>query len=101
MTAIFLPLALIALLGALLRHFVPGMEDRRQAMNQMVLYVFLPALVFHTVMEARLDRLFIEIPIVAATCVLAAWSRHLSSSIFCRFQVPPRAPCCLAVPSET
>ena len=70
MTAIFLPLALIALLGALLRHFAPGMEDRRQAMNQMVLYVFLPALVFHTVMEARLDRLFIEIPMVAATCVL-------------------------------
>lgn len=70
MTAIFLPLALIALLGAFLRHFVAGMEEKRQAMNTMVLYVFLPALVFHTVMEARLDRLFIEIPAVAATCIL-------------------------------
>jgi predicted permease len=70
MTAIFLPLALIALLGAFLRHFVAGMEEKRQAMNTMVLYVFLPALVFHTVMDARLDRLFIEIPAVAASCIV-------------------------------
>jgi predicted permease len=69
-TAVFLPLALIAALGALLRYVVAGMEERRQAMNLLVLYVFLPALVFQTVMEARLDRLFIDIPIVAAACVL-------------------------------
>jgi predicted permease len=71
-TAVFLPLALIAGLGALLRHFVDGMEPRRQAMNLLVLYVFLPALVFHTVMEARLDRLFVEIPVIAACGVLAS-----------------------------
>jgi predicted permease len=72
MTSVILPLAVIALLGALLRYSVDGMEERRQAMNLLVLYVFLPALVFQTVMEARLDRLFIEIPIVAAACVLAS-----------------------------
>ncbi|MBV8186845.1 MAG: AEC family transporter [Alphaproteobacteria bacterium] len=71
MTAVFLPLALIAALGAFLRHAVAGMEERRQAMNLLVLYVFLPALVFQTVMESRLDRLFFEIPIVAATSVAA------------------------------
>ncbi|MFO1079058.1 MAG: AEC family transporter [Reyranellaceae bacterium] len=72
MTAVFLPLALIAGLGALLRHFGEGMEPRRQAMNLLVLYVFLPALVFHTVMDARLDRLFVEIPLIAACGMLAS-----------------------------
>ena len=71
MTAVFLPLALIAALGAFLRHVVAGMEERRQAMNMLVLYVLLPALVFQTVMDAKLDRLFIEVPIVAAAGVLA------------------------------
>ena len=70
MAAVFLPLALIALLGALLRHFGSGMEDKRRTLNVLVLYVFLPALVFHTVMDSRLDRLFVEIPLAAASGVL-------------------------------
>jgi malate permease and related proteins len=51
MTSVFLPLALIALPGAVLRQLIPAMEDNRRAMNQMVLYVFLPALVFHSIMR--------------------------------------------------
>ncbi|MGD9883251.1 MAG: AEC family transporter [Reyranella sp.] len=65
----FLPLALIALLGVFLRQLIPSMEDNRRAMNQMVLYVFLPALVFHSIMGAPIDRLFYEIPLVAASGV--------------------------------
>lgn len=71
MTSVFLPLALIALLGVLLRQLIPSMEDNRRAMNQMVLYVFLPALVFHSIMGAPIDRLFYEIPLVAASGVFA------------------------------
>lgn len=71
MIAAFLPLAAIALLGALLRHFNPAMEQTRRSMNQLVLYVFLPALVFRTVMDSRLDLLFLEIPAAAAIGVLA------------------------------
>jgi malate permease and related proteins len=70
MTVLFLPLALIVLLGALLRRFGSDMEDKRRTLNVLVLYVFLPALVFHTVMDAQLDRLFIEIPLAAASGVL-------------------------------
>ncbi|MFO1086811.1 MAG: AEC family transporter [Reyranellaceae bacterium] len=69
MTSVFLPLALIALLGVVLRQLIPSMEDNRRAMNQMVLYVFLPALVFHSIMGVPLDRLFYEIPLVAASGV--------------------------------
>ncbi|MFO1159748.1 MAG: AEC family transporter [Reyranellaceae bacterium] len=69
MTSVFLPLALIAVLGVFLRQTIPSMEDNRRAMNQMVLYVFLPALVFHSVMGAPIDRLFYEIPLVAASGV--------------------------------
>lgn len=70
MNAAFLPLAAIAVLGALLRHFNPSMEQTRRSMNQLVLYVFLPALIFRTVMEGRLNLLFLEIPAAAATGVL-------------------------------
>lgn len=70
MIAAILPLAAIALLGALLRHFNPAMEQTRQAINKLVLYVLLPALVFRTVMESRLDALFVQIPLVAAAGVL-------------------------------
>lgn len=69
MTSVFLPLALIALLGVLLRQLMPAMEDNRRAMNQMVLYVFLPALVFHSIMSVPIDRLFYEIPLAAASGV--------------------------------
>ncbi len=71
MTAVFLPLAAIALIGAVLRHSVPGMEEARKNLNLLVLYVFLPALVFHTVMNSQLDRLFYVIPLAAATGVLS------------------------------
>ena len=71
MIAAFLPLATIALLGALLRHFIPGMEQTRQSMNRLVLYVFLPALVFRTVMDGTISRLFLEIPAVAAIGTLS------------------------------
>ncbi len=72
MIAAFLPLAAIALLGALLRHFIPGMEQTRQSMNRLVLYVFLPALVFRTVMDGTITRLFLEIPALAATGTLVS-----------------------------
>jgi predicted permease len=71
MIAAFLPLTAIALLGALLRHFIPGMEQTRQSMNRLVLYVFLPALVFRTVMDGTISRLFLEIPAVAAIGTLS------------------------------
>ncbi|WP_421996085.1 AEC family transporter [Reyranella sp.] len=70
MTAVFLPLALIALLGALLRRFGTDMEDKRRTLNLLVLNVFLPALVFHTVMDSKVDRLFVEIPLAASFGVL-------------------------------
>lgn len=70
MIAAILPLSAIALLGVLLRHFNPAMEQTRQAINKLVLYVLLPALVFRTVMESRLDALFVQIPLVAAAGVL-------------------------------
>ena len=70
MIAAILPLAAIALLGAILRHVNPGMEQTRQAINKLVLNVLLPALVFRTVMESRLDALFLQVPLVAAAGVL-------------------------------
>ena len=71
MIAAFLPLAAIAFVGALLRHFIPGMEQTRQSMNKLVLYVFLPALVFRTVMDGTVSRLFLEIPALAAIGTLS------------------------------
>ena len=41
MTSVFLPLAMIALLGVVLRQLIPSMEDNRRAMNQMVLVVIM------------------------------------------------------------
>jgi predicted permease len=87
MVTVFLPLALIVLLGALLRHFVGAdMEDKRRALNQLVLYVFLPALVFHTVMDSRLDWLFVEIPLVAAIGVLSCLA--LAFAVFHFLPIP-------------
>lgn len=70
MTAVFAPLVFIVFIGALLRLRNPQMEDVRRAMNRLVLVVFLPALVFRTVMETNLDRLFYEIPLAAATGIV-------------------------------
>jgi predicted permease len=76
-TASFLPLALIVLFGTVIRYSLPDMEEARRHMNQLVLYVFLPALVFHTVMKSRVDFLFLEVPLVAAigiiVCLLAGY----------------------------
>ncbi|MEJ0001425.1 MAG: AEC family transporter [Verrucomicrobiota bacterium] len=71
MSAVFLPLAIIALVGALLAHALPGMEEARRNVNLLVLYVFLPALVFRTIMNASANHLFVAIPLAAATGVLA------------------------------
>ncbi len=69
MIAAFLPLAAIAGLGALLRHFTPGREQTRQAINKLVLHVLLPALVFRPVRARRLDARFLQVPAVAAAGV--------------------------------
>jgi len=66
MTTVFLTLTVIALAGALVRRSLPGMEEARGHLNRLVLYAFLPALVFKTVMDSQVDRLFFEIPLAAA-----------------------------------
>jgi malate permease and related proteins len=54
------------------RYSLPNMEEARRHMNQLVLYVFLPALIFNTVMKSKIDFLFIEIPLVAATTIIVS-----------------------------
>ena len=71
MITVFLSLTVVTLAGALMRRSLFGMEEARQNLNRLVLYAFLPALVFKTVMGSSVDRLFVVIPLAAAGGVLA------------------------------
>ncbi|MDX2079876.1 MAG: AEC family transporter [Terrimicrobiaceae bacterium] len=71
MTQAFLSLLPIALLGALLRAIMPGAEEARLALNRLVLFAFLPALVFRTIMTCPMDATFWQVPVTAAASSLA------------------------------
>lgn len=71
MTAVFLSLLPVVLVGVLLRALLPGAEGARVGLNRLVLYAFLPALVFRTVMTCPIDRNFVLVPVTAALTVLA------------------------------
>ncbi len=86
MTQVFFSLAAVAFIGALLRQFLPAAEEARQHLNRLVLYAFLPALVFHTVIQSDVDRLFFAIPAAAATGVLACLA--LSFAVFHFLPIP-------------
>ena len=72
MDDVFFPLAVVVSIGAFLRYGRPEIEQTRRSVNQLVLYVFLPALVFRTVIEADIDRVFFEIPIMAFIGVMTS-----------------------------
>lgn len=71
MFTVFLSLVPVALIGACLRAFLPGAEEARVGLNRLVLYAFLPALVFRTVMTCPMDRTFVLVPLTAAITALA------------------------------
>jgi len=66
----FLTLIPIALLGAVLRRFLSGAEEARLSLNRLVLYAFLPALVFHTVMTCPINETLLLVPVVAGITTL-------------------------------
>jgi predicted permease len=69
--ATFFSLIPIALLGAVLRVFLPGSDEARQSLNRLVLFAFLPALVFHTVMTCPVDGSLLLVPVVAGLTTVA------------------------------
>lgn len=89
MNAAYLPLIPIALFGCILRSLLPQAEEIRLSLNKAVFYVFLPALVFRTVMESPLDSLFLEVPLSASLTIL---SMLLTSFLVFRY---------LPIPEET
>jgi len=71
MMPVFLSLIPVAVVGILLRAFLPGAEQMRVTLNRLVLYAFLPALVFRTIMTCPLDATFLRVPLAAALVVLS------------------------------
>jgi predicted permease len=77
-TEVFLALALIALLGSLLRVLLPELDvsDLRVKLHRLVLAVFLPALNFHVLYRAELGHELWQVPVSAlagvAVCLAAA-----------------------------
>jgi len=65
MGSLFLSLAFIVALGVIISRLLPNMDDARRYINQLVLYIFLPGLIFHTIMLSKVNLLFVEIPLVA------------------------------------
>lgn len=80
--------ALIVAAGYAWRFFNPGGLDRhrvRHALSVTVLHVFLPALAFGLVAEAKIDRSFVVVPLTAAVVVLAGMS-----AAFLLYRLVPR-----------
>ncbi len=73
MTNVFLALALIALIGSLLRYSFPhvDIEQLRKSINLLVLYVFLPALIFRVVYTSSVGEEFFQIPLAIGTGILS------------------------------
>lgn len=71
MENVFLSLAPIALLGVLLNQALPHADETRINLNRMVLFAFLPALVFRTVMTCPLDINFLMIPVTAVLTIIS------------------------------
>ena len=71
MENVFLSLAPIALLGVLLNQALPHADEARINLNRMVLFAFLPALVFRTVMTCPLDINFLMIPVTAVLTIIS------------------------------
>ncbi len=75
----FIVLALIALLGSLLRYLLPDLDvDRaRQMIGVLVLHIFLPALNFRVIVQSELGEQFWQVPLCAAgalaVCLLAGF----------------------------
>ena len=71
MENVFLSLAPIALLGVLLNQVLPNSNEARINLNKMVLFAFLPALVFRTVMTCPIDINFLMIPVTAILTIIS------------------------------
>lgn len=92
----FLSLIPIALLGAVLRVFLPGAEDARQALNRLVLFAFLPALVFHTVMTCPVDGSLLLVPVVAGVTTVVMLGISLGAFHFMPIPAPTKGAMILA-----
>jgi len=91
MTDVFLALALITLIGSLLRYFFPkvDIDQLRKHINLLVLYIFLPALIFRVVYTSSVGEEFYKIPLAIATGILSC----LILGIFVRYwfnKIPSR-----------
>lgn len=68
MTTVFLSLAAIVLIGSLLQRLFPGwnVEDFRRSINQLVLHVLLPALIFKVLVTSDLGDELVAVPLAMA-----------------------------------
>lgn len=73
MLSVFLALALITLIGSLLRYIFPevDIDQLRRSINLLVLYIFLPALIFRVIYTSSVGDEFFKIPLAIATGILA------------------------------
>ncbi|MDJ0534812.1 MAG: AEC family transporter [Xenococcaceae cyanobacterium MO_207.B15] len=73
MTTVFLALALITLIGSLLRYLFPQLDidQLRKSLNLLVLYIFLPALIFRVVYTSSVGEEFYKIPIAIASGIIS------------------------------
>jgi len=70
MLNIFLALIPVALYGSFLRVILPNPDEARITLNKIVLYAFLPALVFHTISICPVNSLFFIIPLTASLTII-------------------------------
>ena len=73
MTNVFLALALITFIGSSLRYLFPqiDVDQLRKSINLLVLYIFLPALIFRVVYTSSVGEEFWQIPLAIATGIVA------------------------------
>ncbi len=96
MTTVFFALALITLIGSLLRYLFPqvDIDQLRKSINLLVLYIFLPALIFQVVYTSSVGEEFYKIPLAIATGIISCLvlgiiiSYWLKNSTLKQFKIP-------------
>jgi len=87
---VFIGLGIIVILGSILVYLFPGLsiDNFRKALNHLVLYLFLPALIFKVIYTAKIGHEFWQIPILAfvgiVICIVIAML------VYCFFSIESR-----------
>ena len=70
MLTVFLALIVVASIGLILKLSSLDVEDTRKKINFLVLYIFLPALIFKVIYTSQVGKEFYQIPIVVSISII-------------------------------